>query len=153
MDLNQCTFVGRFTADPKLTESTNPDETKCNFTLAVNREFEKGKADYPHFVVWGDKKALAVVEHCQKGKEVTVLARYHTEWYPPTKAGGKGINFQIFQANRVIFGIDSQKVLEEKEKIWAAEMNEVVTLEDSKTKIYKDVDAFLTEWSKERYDI
>lgn len=161
MDLNQCVFVGRLASDPKMKENPDPEKIRCTFTLAVNRQFKKGKADFPRFVVWGEKKARAVMEFCQKGKELTVVAEYQTEWYPPDKEGGEGVNFQILRANRVIFGMDSQKVLREKEKARNDEMTKTVTIihegeVNQNMRMYSDLpgvsEELLNQLAKERYE-
>ena len=163
MDLNQCVFIGRLVANPKMKEDADPNNTRCFFRLAVNRPFKKGKADYPQFAAWG-KIAQAVMEHCKKGKEVTVISEYQTEWYPPEREGGEGVNFRIFKANRVIFGIDSQEILREKEKAQQAEMQRVVSIEipdtDKEVESWKEavagseetIDRVLTQLAKERYE-
>lgn len=159
MDLNQCVFIGRLVSDPKIEENPDPKETRCIFTLAVNRPFKKGKADFPRFAVWGEKKAHAIMEFCKKGKEITVVARYQTEWYPPEKEGGKGVNFQIFRADQVIFGPDSQKVLREKGAARKVEMNKTITIlhegeVDQNMRMYPagTVEKILNQWAKERYE-
>lgn len=163
MNLNQCIFIGRLVADPKIKEDADPEKTRCFFRLAVNRQFKKGKADYPQFAAWG-KLAQAIMEHCKKGKELTVISEYQTEWYPPEREGGEGVNFRIFRANRVIFGIDSQEVLKEKEVARQAEMRRVVSIEVSGTdkeveswgeavvESEEAIDRVLTQLAKERYE-
>ena len=159
MDLNKCIFVGRMTSDPKLIEDPeDPTQTKCTFTLAVNRRFKKGKADYPRFVVWGEKKAKAVMKFCQVGKEVAVEAKYQTEWYPAENAWSKGVNFQIFRVDEIVFGMDSQKVQREKEAARKEEMNRTVELPlpiseewfPYANTSYNTEEDFLNQWMKER---
>ena len=117
MDLNQCTHIGRLTADPKLFDSEDPKSIRCTFRLAVNRQGKDGKpkADYIPVTCWG-KVAEAVITHCKKGKEVTVLSEFQTEYYPPEKYGDTGTNFHTFRARRVVFGIDSQEELTRKQR-------------------------------------
>lgn len=158
MDLNKCIFIGRLASDPKLKEHpTDPTQTRCTFTLAVNRRFKKGKADFPRVVVWGEKKAKAVMEFCQKGKELTIVAEYQTEWYPPEKEGGEGVNFQIFRADEVIFGVDSQRVLREKERGRKDEMAETVPIyytdkAENVSPLIEGVNEMLNAWARERHE-
>ncbi len=160
MDLNQCTFIGRFTADPKMKRNTHSGEIECTFTLAVNKAFsKKGITHFPPIVVRGEDKVKAVMKYCQVGKEVTILAEFQSKWYPPDKYGGKGVNFQIFEANRVIFGPDSQRVLKKKEGDRLFEMNRTVIIEEPlelidavKETIYDDIDDISLQLCKEEYD-
>ena len=49
--MNQCQLMGRLTADPEL--KTTPQGTSvCVFTLAVDRRFDKNKADFIRIVAW-----------------------------------------------------------------------------------------------------
>lgn len=169
MDVNECVFVGRLASDPKIKEDPeDPTQTRCTFTLAVNRRFKKGKADFPRFAVWGEKKAKAVMEFCQRGKEVAVIAEYQTEWYPAENSYTPGVNFQIFRASRVIFGQDSQKVLREKEAIRKGEMEEMFTVEmetgihtpaqyhtdkaENVSPLMGSLNKMLNDWARERYE-
>lgn len=77
--MNKCIFLGRLTSDPELKYA--PSGTPiANFTLAVNRKFQKEdqpSADFlPHVVI--GKLAEVINKYCQKGSQVAVSSRVQT---------------------------------------------------------------------------
>ena len=53
--MNECHFIGRFTADPelkKVSTDSNKDTSVVNFTLAINRKFRKNSGESGKHVVF-----------------------------------------------------------------------------------------------------
>ena len=73
--MNNCTFIGRFTADPALRriEKDDGDDTcVARFTLAVQRRFKgKSKVNFLDFEIW-DSAAEVIVQYCHKGDVLIV---------------------------------------------------------------------------------
>lgn len=78
--INTVVLVGRLTQDPMLKVTPNTGTAVANFTLAVNRRFNKDEADFIPIVVW---KQLA--ENCAKylvkGSQVAVEGRLQIRSY------------------------------------------------------------------------
>jgi single-strand DNA-binding protein len=72
--------MGRLTKDPEI-RYTQSSTAVCNFTLAVNRRFQKQgeerKADFIPVVVWG-KQAEFCSKYFEKGRQVAVVGRIET---------------------------------------------------------------------------
>lgn len=73
MSLNRITIMGRMTKDAEL---RRPDSGKAvtNFTLAVDRDFEKGKTDFIDCVAWGNT-AEFVAKYFSKGRMAVASGR------------------------------------------------------------------------------
>ena len=73
--MNNVSLIGRLTRDPEL-RYTKGDDPKAvtRFTVAVNRRFNRDKADFIGCQAWG-KLADIVAEHCTKGSQVGVVGR------------------------------------------------------------------------------
>lgn len=107
MALNNCTFAGRFVADPYYTDTNGVE--KVTFTLAVDRDRknEDGsrEADFPDFVAWRGT-ARFIHEHCNKGELVTLSnTRMQTRNYK----NGKGetvhkCEFEVMAKSDIYFG-------------------------------------------------
>ena len=71
MSLNSITIMGRITKDIELryTPSGTP---VTNFTVAVNRDYEKDKTDFIDCVAWRDKAEFAA-KYFGKGRMVAVI--------------------------------------------------------------------------------
>jgi single-strand DNA-binding protein len=79
--MNNVSLVGRLVRDPEL-RFTKGDDPKAvtRFTVAVNRRFNREKADFIGCQAWG-KLAEIVAEHCTKGSQVGVVGRIETGQY------------------------------------------------------------------------
>ena len=79
--MNNVSLVGRLASDPTL-RYTKGDDPKAvtRFTVAVNRRFNREKADFIGCQAWG-KLAEIVAEHCTKGSQVGVVGRIETGSY------------------------------------------------------------------------
>jgi single-strand DNA-binding protein len=80
--MNDCTFYGRFVADPELTYTPN-GVAICNFKLAVDRKVKKEgepDADFPKFKAFG-KTAEHIANYCKKGFREIVIAHYQNGSY------------------------------------------------------------------------
>ena len=74
--LNNCTFVGRFVANPEL-KATNSGESVCTFRLAVSDDFNKDKSNFFTFVAW-DGAAETISKFFLKGQRIIVSSRAST---------------------------------------------------------------------------
>jgi single-strand DNA-binding protein len=79
--MNNVSLIGRLTRDPEL-RYTKGDDPKAvtRFTIAVNRRFNREKADFIGCQAWG-KLAEIVAEYCTKGSQVGVVGRIETGQY------------------------------------------------------------------------
>ena len=68
--LNNINVMGRLTKDPEM-RTTNTGKFVTSFTLAVDRDFEKDKADFFQCVAW-NKTAEFVNRYFTKGQLVVV---------------------------------------------------------------------------------
>ena len=79
--MNKVILMGRLTKEPELRYTTSNNTAVCNFTLAVNRRFQKQgeerKADFIPVVVWG-KQAEFCEKYFAKGRQVAVAGRIET---------------------------------------------------------------------------
>ena len=73
MGLNHVCLQGRLTANPEL-RRTNSGKAVTSFTIAVDRSFAKGEADFFECVSW-DKQGEFVANHFTKGKMILVSGR------------------------------------------------------------------------------
>ena len=78
MIMNKAFLMGRLTKDPELRYTTTNNTAVCNFTLAVNRRFqrqgEEKQTDFIPIVVWG-KLAQFCEKYFKKGRQVVVIGR------------------------------------------------------------------------------
>ena len=84
--LNSVVLIGRLTRDPELKYTTSGTAV-CNFTLAVNRKFNKEETDFIDIVVW---KGLAenFSNYLAKGRMAAVEGSLQIRNYE-TKDGQK----------------------------------------------------------------
>lgn len=71
--LNRCSFMGRLTRDPELRHTTT-DKAVANFTIAVDRDFDRDKADFIECVAW-NKTAEFAARYFKKGQLAAVSGR------------------------------------------------------------------------------
>lgn len=79
--MNKVILMGRLTKDPDLRFTSVNNTPVCNFTLAVDRRFqrqgEEKQADFIQIVVWS-KLAEFCGKYFQKGRQVAVVGRIQT---------------------------------------------------------------------------
>jgi single-strand DNA-binding protein len=79
--MNKVILMGRLTKDPDLRFTSVNNTPVCNFTLAVDRRFqrqgEERQADFIQIVVWS-KLAEFCAKYFQKGRQVAVVGRIQT---------------------------------------------------------------------------
>lgn len=86
--INRTVLVGRITHDPKLME-TNTGTSVVNFSLAVNRQFDKDKTDFINCVAWKNQ-ADFIGNYIKKGALLGIDGRIETGSYKDQT--GKKIN-------------------------------------------------------------
>ena len=77
--MNNCTFIGRFAADPVLTKTANGIDV-CNFVIAVPRPWNSKKTDFFRGVLWR-KNAVFINKYFHKGDEIGLCGYMTTEFY------------------------------------------------------------------------
>lgn len=79
--MNKVTLLGRLAKDPEMRYTSTNNIPVCNFTLAVNRRFqrqgEERQADFFPIVVW-DKLADFCGKYFTKGRQVAIVGRLQT---------------------------------------------------------------------------
>lgn len=75
--MNVVVLMGRFTKDPEVREGENPI---AKFTLAVDRRFKKGEADFINCVAFG-KTAEFAQKYFKQGSRAIVNGRIQTGSY------------------------------------------------------------------------
>lgn len=68
--MNNIILIGRLTKDPEMKASSN-DKEYCLFSLAVNRPYEKGEADFFNCIAF-NKTAEIINQYCKKGKQICI---------------------------------------------------------------------------------
>ena len=102
--LNNITIMGRICNDIEL-RRTNSGKAVTSFAVAVDRDFEKGKADFLDVVCWGNTAEFAA-KYFGKGRLAVINGRLQMrDW--TDKDGNKHRNAEII-ANSLYFG-DSKK--------------------------------------------
>ena len=75
--MNKITLKGRLTAKPELKQTTT-GITVANFTVAVNRRFNKDQTDFINCQAW-KTTAEFVNKYFDKGQEILVVGELHIE--------------------------------------------------------------------------
>jgi single-strand DNA-binding protein len=78
--MNLVILKGRLTADPEIKSVGAKQTPKCDFTVAVNRRFEKDKADFINCEAWGNT-AEFISKYFSKGKEISFTGELHIDQY------------------------------------------------------------------------
>jgi len=79
--MNSVTLLGRFTQDPEIRYMNNEDQTAyCNFTIAVNRDYDREKADFIRCKAFG-KTAEIIGDYLHKGDPILVSGSWETGSY------------------------------------------------------------------------
>jgi single-strand DNA-binding protein len=84
--LNRVILIGRLTRDPELRYTPN-GAAVCNFTLAINRKFNREETDFIDIVVW-QKLAENCANYLGKGRLAAVEGRLQVRTYE-TQEGQK----------------------------------------------------------------
>lgn len=74
--MNQCQLMGRLVRDPEL-KYTPQGTSVTSFTLAVDRRFNRDKADYINIIAWR-QTAEFVAKHFAKGQRVAIVGSIQT---------------------------------------------------------------------------
>jgi single-strand DNA-binding protein len=78
--MNKAFLKGRLTKDPEVRYTQTNNKLVASFTLAVNRQYEKDKADFINCVAWG-KTGEFVSKYFKKGQEILAVGRIQTRDY------------------------------------------------------------------------
>ena len=76
---NTCFLIGRLTKDVEL-RYTNQEKAVANFTLAVNRDYDREKADFIRIIAWG-KTAEIASKYLSKGSQCGIIGSIQTGSY------------------------------------------------------------------------
>ncbi len=90
--LNRVVLIGRLSKDPEI-RHTQSEKDVATFTLAVDRKYKQGEADFIPVVVWG-KAAENCVKYLAKGKLAAVDGRLQLRNYTD-KEGVKRLSAEI----------------------------------------------------------
>ena len=90
--MNNCSFVGRFTADPEL-KTTQSNVPVCSFTLAVKRPRVKDTTDFINFVAWRNTAEL-IARYFSKGQMIAVSGVLTSDKYQD-KDGNNRSKFEV----------------------------------------------------------
>lgn len=100
MSLNRIDIMGRLTSDPVL-RRTQSNKPVASFTLAVDRDYNKGEVDFIDCVAWNNT-AEFVNSYFEKGRMAVVSGRLQfREW--TDKNGSKRKNAEVIVEN-IYFG-------------------------------------------------
>ena len=110
--MNLIVLKGRLTADPEI-KAVGANQTKvCNFSIAVNRRFEKDKADFINCQAWGNT-AEFIAKYFSKGKEMSLTGELHIDQH---EENGAKKYFTKVKGDAVEFCGSKGEVSEEKPK-------------------------------------
>lgn len=98
--MNLTAMIGRLTRDPELRVIPSSGKYVANFTLAVDRPFDRKTADFHRIVCFG-KTAENVGEYLKKGSQCAIQGQVQNNTYED-KNGVKHYGYQII-ADRVEF--------------------------------------------------
>ncbi len=77
--MNKMIIKGRMARDPEL-KTTNSGKSVCNFSVAVNRNFDRELVDFFECVAW-NKKAEFICKYFIKGKEILIDGEMQSRRY------------------------------------------------------------------------
>lgn len=77
--MNKVILKGRLTANPEI-RNTQGGTTVCNFTVAVNRKFNRDVTDFINCEAWR-QTAEFVSKYFSKGKEIALSGELHIDKY------------------------------------------------------------------------
>lgn len=89
---NKCVLMGRLTKSPELRKTKKGKDGKsvCNFSIAVNRRFDRETADFFNCTAWG-KTAEFVNEYFDKGQPILVEGQVESREYVDKEGGNHRI--------------------------------------------------------------
>lgn len=90
--MNIHTIHGRLTRDPELSQGTEPNKDRCNFSVAVSRRFGD-ETDFFDCVMFG-KRAGVIKKYFFKGSEIAVTGEGQIRSYED-KSGNKRKSYSI----------------------------------------------------------
>lgn len=96
MSLNHIDLMGRLTKAPELRYTQN-GKPVASFTLAVDRDYQKGETDFFNIVAW-NKTAEFVNSYLDKGLMATVSGRLQNRKWTD-KNGAERISAEIIAEN------------------------------------------------------
>ncbi len=92
MGMNVVMLTGRLTRDPEM-RYTQSGKAVANFSLAVNRKFNRDQTDFINCVAWG-KTAEIAAEYLRKGNQVGVQGNIRVSSYE--KDGQKRYSTEVY---------------------------------------------------------
>lgn len=111
--MNNCAFIGRFTADPEL-KQTPAGLSVSTFTLAIDRPGAKDMTDFINFVAWREK-AEFITRYFKKGNKIAITGTLTSRKYQDT-AGVYHKTFEVL--------VDRAEFCESREKSASASTSE-----------------------------
>jgi len=123
--LNRVVLIGRLTRDPVM-RYTPQGTAVANFTLAINRKFNKDETDFVNCVIWR-KQAENCANYLQKGSLCAVEGRIQVRNYQNQE--GKKIYVTEVVADDVRF-LDSKGKRQSNPKDDFSDIGREVSLED-----------------------
>lgn len=94
--MNNIVLKGRLTADPEL-RYTPANIAVCNFSIAVNRRFDKEKTDFIYCQAWRNT-AEFICKYFGKGKEILVNGELHIDNFTTKEGEKKSLSCVVIDA-------------------------------------------------------
>lgn len=104
--MNSIQLSGRLVRDPELKYIQGSEKAVCNFTLAVNRRFQKDKADFINIQAWG-KTAEICSKYLAKGSQCIISGSLNIDSYE--KEGNKVWITKVVAENVEFIGAKVEK--------------------------------------------
>ena len=105
--MNQVIIMGRLVKDPEQ-RVTQSEKQVSSFTLAVNRRFEKDKADFINIIAW-NKLSEFTQKYLTKGRQISVVGRLQIRDYE--KDGHKNYITEVI-AEEIYFADSKSKEID-----------------------------------------
>lgn len=105
MGLNSITIMGRIVRNPEI-RMTSANKTVANFTVAVDRDYDREKTDFFDVTAW-EGTARFVEQYFSKGQMIVVRGRMERRVYED-KNGDAKEKWEI-KAENIYFGGDKKK--------------------------------------------
>ena len=119
--MNKFIGLGRLTKDPELKQS-KAGKPFCNFTVAINRAFEKDKADFFQCMAFG-KTAEYIDKYASKGSQILIegsvqIDEYEGKYYTKIMVQQASLigNRQDAQSNQDNLHVEDFEEIEEPKK-------------------------------------
>lgn len=97
MSFNQSILQGRLTGDPTF-KTTNSGKSVCEFTIAVNRRFDRETTDFFNCTAWNGT-ADFIAKYFKKGQEILVSGEMHIDKWEKDGIKFSAPKLQIEQAS------------------------------------------------------